>query len=105
MPMSENKLLPFLVARNLVDTTLEDGCPWDFHPDDAERARVRNMRKEARREWTKQLSTDWQVYTAVAGACPSAIISKDSPPARVLGIVVDYDTEMSVETVVGILNQ
>lgn len=95
----------FLCGRNLRDDTLADLAPWDFHPEPQALAELRAMQKSKRKLHLLRKETDWQIYTAVAGVNPGTILNADNPAAHVRGLVADYDTKMTIETVVGILNQ
>lgn len=98
-------LISFFQATNVKTGDLSEGYPWDFFPAPERVAEVRSMKKADRRAWMAKESTVWNAYSCVRGTAANARCSKDNPPAGLRGLVVDYDMETDVDTVIKYLNQ
>lgn len=94
----------FLVAKNLVETNLTEGAPWEFCVADKDNA-LKSMPKDKRRLALLKPKTSWNVYSAVRGYAKNLRISKDNPPGALLGIVADFDMVSDIETVIGYISQ
>lgn len=98
-------MLPFFQAPNLKVATLKQGEPWDFAPTSSELDRWRTMPKRERRALMLLEKTRWNVFSSVGGLAPNLRVSAENPPTVLRGLVADYDLQINVETIVGLLNQ
>lgn len=95
--------IAFLRTQNLVNPEMTEGAPWDFSSPNREA--VAKLPKPARRKWILNEDTEWDVYSAVRGVASNQRINKDNPPAGLRGLVADYDSKMTIEEILGYLNQ
>lgn len=96
--------LQFVTGVNLSADELCLGEPWEFIVE-RETNPFTRMPKEQRRKVMLQPTTKWNVYSAVVGLSPTQRVSKENPPARLNGLVADYDMKTSIEDVCKYLNQ
>ena len=96
--------MTFLVAKNLVESTLSEGHPWEFCVDDATNP-LKKLPKDKRRLAMLKPTTSWNVYTAVKGYARSLRISKNNPPAYLGGLVTDFDMVSDIDTVLKYISQ
>ncbi len=98
-------LLSFFGAPNVSATDLVEVAPWDYHPPEDALDKVRSKEKGKRRKDMLKPGTEWQVYSAVKGLNPSVIISGENPATALRGLVIDFDTQQTVEMVHHFLKQ
>lgn len=99
-------MLPFLTAKNIVDKELIESFPWDFAPNADRLAAMRSKKKDARRVVMVTPGTEWQIYTTVVGEAKNQRVNaKQNPPRALRGLSVDYDAQLNLDAVVGLINQ
>lgn len=97
--------LKFVTAKNLIDSELVDGAPWDFVPEAEDLAAVRATPKDARRKMMLKPDMKWNTYSSIRGIAPNRRVGGDNPAAGLRGLVADYDLKSTVPTILGYLNQ
>lgn len=93
------KFLSLFAAKNLRTRYVDPSDPWDFFPGPDSLKRVQSMPKIDRREWTLQEETVWNCYSGFHGLAPGVRISKENPPVGMRALVIDYDSDSSMEEV------
>lgn len=78
--------------------------PWDFNISEEDNW-PKKMNKVKRRIALLQKTAVWNCYTPVRGFAKNLLVSKTNPAAALRGLAYDYDTVMSVETVLGFIEQ
>ena len=98
-------LLSFFTAANLLDDGMTETRPWEFTPDPDSFEAMRCLPKPTRVERMKNKDTRWNVYSPVGGVSRVLRVSSDNPPARLRGVVCDYDARVDLAGVQSYLSQ
>lgn len=86
-------------AKNLIETAVQPGKPWEFLDESGIPANVRTDRR-ARDAWITNPATNHNVYSLVEGINSSGRISSPQPPyegnapCKLHGLVADYDVAL-----------
>lgn len=85
-------------VRNLTEQAMTECQPWEFQPMEFPSEKVR-FDKQARQEFYRTTSTQWNFYTIVEPSNPNIRPSKENPARLLHGIVADYDIKLTIERI------